>query len=87
MTSSDQTAFQTETKEALRPEYQNSFQCWEVKGLADSNITLAHYLYQDTKDSDCIPVEGDEFLQHQTAKLLYDGTTLLQGSFFIMNFT
>ena len=78
MTSSDQTAFETETKEALTAEYRNSFKFWKV---ADSNMKLTLYLYQDTKDSDCIPAEVDEFFQHQTAKLLYDGTTLLQGSF------
>ena len=85
MTSAEQTVFHTETNQTLKSHYKNRFKFWEVIGDADSNIVLALYHHQDTEDSDCIPVEVNAFPEHQTAKLLYEGTTLLQGNFIILN--
>ena len=90
MTSSNQASFVAETNEVILPKYQNEFKFWDFNSPSvaeDSFLTLTLYYHQDTKHCDCICgsktyVNVNEFPEHQTAKLLYDGTTLLQGIFY-----
>ena len=65
-------------------EYQNKTKFWSFKvpEAPDLFLTLTLYQHQNTEDLDCIPVyipPTPLIPSDQTAKLLYGGTTLLQG--------